>query len=150
MSGLNDGVPAWWDRLGVERQARIEQAAQSRVLDDDGRRALDEASCPMAPYTHLRHVDLEGATEGYVWREQLREYVLLHPWWDRLDESDRQIAGRSLERGYELEAEALEMFGRTKCPASLACHGYPPDPPDRWIYSLPDSLHAFISHKFGV
>lgn len=150
MSGLDDGVPAWWDRLDGERQAQIEQAARSRVLDDNDRRALDEASCPMAPYVHLKHVDgLEGATEGYVWREPLRQYVLLQPWWDRLDDSDRQIARRSLETGYELQPEMIEMCTRTRCPIMLDNHGYPPDPKS-WVISLPDSLHALISHKFGL
>ena len=144
MSGLVDGVPAWWDSLDDERRSRIVLAAQSRVLDDDGRAALDDPRCPMPPTT-IKYDD----TEGLVWQEPLRQYVLLQPWWDGLDDSDRQTARRSVEMGYELAPEMIEMCSRTHCPIMLDNHGYPPDPKS-WIVSLPDPLHALISHKFGL
>ena len=145
MIELDEGVPAWWDRLDDGQREQFVDASQNRRLDDNARDALLSSGCPVNPTTAVKYDD----TEGYVWFEPIRQYVLLQPWWDRLDDSDRKIARWSLETGYELRSEAVEMFTRTHCPVMLANHGYPPDPKS-WIVSLPDSLHALISHKFGL
>lgn len=73
MSGLDDGVPTWWDRLNNDQRSPIKQAAQTKRLDEDGRRALADTGCPMSP-TAIRYDD--NPELAYVWPESLREFVI--------------------------------------------------------------------------
>jgi len=77
VTDIDDGVPAWWDRLDGDQRSTVEHAAQSRTLDEKGRRVLTDTGCPMPP-TALKYDD----TEGWVWQEPLREYVLLQAQFD--------------------------------------------------------------------
>ncbi len=70
---LDDRVPGWWANLDADQQSRLKQAAQSRRLNADGRRLLQETDCPMTPTAIGDGLNGENA---FDWPDSLLQFVL--------------------------------------------------------------------------
>lgn len=73
MSGLDELVVKWWDRLNADQRSRVKQAAEHHRLDSDGVRALSDTRCPYGPIGTKWDAEPDYA---WTWPESLRQFVL--------------------------------------------------------------------------
>lgn len=73
MSGLDDHVAKWWDRLDDDRRSQVKQAAQKHDLDTAGVKLLIDTRCPVGPVGTKWDADPDYQ---WAWPESVRQFVI--------------------------------------------------------------------------
>jgi hypothetical protein len=73
VSGLEDDVAKWWERLNDDQRSRVKQAAEKSDTDADGAKVLIDTRCPVGPIGTRWDNNPEYS---WTWPESVRQFVL--------------------------------------------------------------------------